>query len=66
MSKFEKVNNELIEKTRNSENWVKLTRNVNASHKGKYALENIITHSVSSSSYATLDEIIKKFDLDIK
>ena len=66
MSKFEKVNNELIEKTRNSENWVKLTRNVDAGHKGKYALENIITHSVSSSSYATLDEIIKKFDLDIK
>lgn len=66
MSKFEKVNNELIEKTRNSENWVKLTRNVNASHKGKYALENIITHNISRNSYKTLDEVIKEFDLDIK
>lgn len=66
MSKFEKVNNELIEKTRNSENWVKLTRNVDGSHTGKYALENIITHNISRNSYKTLDEVIKKFDLDIK
>ena len=66
MSKFEKVNSELIEKTRNSENWVKLTRNVDASHKGQYALENIITHNISRNSYKTLDEVIKKFDLDIK
>ena len=66
MNKFEKVSNALMDKTEDSGNWVKLTRNVDASHKGKYALENIITHSVSSSSYATLDEIIKKFDLDIK
>lgn len=66
MSKFEKVSNALMDKTEDSGNWVKLTRNVDASHKGKYALENIITHSVSSSSYATLDEVIKEFDLDIK
>ena len=66
MSKFEKVNSELIEKTRNSENWVKLTRNVDGRHKGKYALENIITHNISRNSYKTLDEVIKEFDLDIK
>ena len=66
MSKFEKVSNALMDKTEDSGNWVKLTRNVDASHKGKYALENIITHNISRNSYKTLDEVIKEFDLDIK
>ena len=62
---FEKVNKALIDTTENSYNWVCLTRNVDGSHTGKYALENIITHNISRKSYETLDEVIEEFELDI-
>lgn len=65
MRKFERVNEALMEKTRETDNWVKVTRNVNASHKGKYALQNVVTNSISLHSYKTLDEIIKEYDLNI-
>lgn len=65
MMKFEKVNKALMEKTRGTDNWVKVTRNVNASHKGKYALQNVVTNNISLYSYKTLDEIIKEYDLNI-
>ena len=65
MKKFEKVNKALIEKTRDTDNWMRVTKNVDARHKGKYALQNIVTNSISSHSYKTLDEIIKEYDLNI-
>jgi hypothetical protein len=65
MRKFERVNKALMEKTRETDNWVKVTRNVNASHKGKYALQNVVTNHIGSHSYKTLDEIIEEFELNI-
>lgn len=65
MTKFEKVNKALIEKTRNTDNWVRVTKNVYACHKGKYALQNVVTYSISLHSYKTLNEIIQEYDLDI-
>lgn len=65
MSKFEKVQKALEVKTENTENYVTITKNVDARHSGKYALKNIITNSVGSISYKTLNDIIKEFELSI-
>ena len=65
MTKFEKVKTALMEKTRNTDNWVRVTKNVDARHKGKYALQNIVTNNISAYSYKTLKEIIKEYNLNI-
>ena len=65
MTKFEKVKTALMEKTRNTDNWVRVTKNVDARHKGKYTLQNIVTNNISAYSYKTLEEIIKEYNLNI-
>lgn len=65
MSKFDLVKTALENKTRETGNFITVTRNVDARHTGKYAIKNVVTNNVSSISYKTLDEIIKEFDLNI-
>ena len=65
MKKFEKVKRALEEKTRYTGNFITVTKNIDARHRGKYAILNIVTNRISSNSYRTLNEIIKKFDLKI-
>lgn len=65
MSKFEKVQKSLMEVTKETNNWVTVTKNVDARHTGKYALQNVVTRNTLQDSYKTLDEIIKEFNLNI-
>ena len=66
MTKYDKVCKALIDKTRNTGNWVTLTKNVNGSHTGKYALRNLYNNNIISNvSYNTLDEVIKEYDLKV-
>ena len=65
MSKFEKVKNALEEKTKNTNDFITVTKNLDARHSGKYAIKNVVTNSVKGISYNTLDEIIQEFDLNI-
>ena len=66
MIKFEKVCNALKEKTKDTGNFITLTKNVYAGSKGKYATKNIITNNISQITYKSLDEVIKEYDLKIK
>lgn len=66
MTKFEKVNKALMEATKDSSNYLRITKNVFANQKGKYALQNVVTNNILLQSYNTLDEIIEEFNLDIK
>lgn len=63
--KFNDVNNALIEKTRGTSNWVRLSKNVDCRHKGNYVLENVITKNKSSFSYKTLSEVVEEFNLEV-
>lgn len=65
MTKFEKVDRALMEKTRNDMQWLGITKNVHAGHDGKYALVNCYTNSTLQISFKTLNEIIKEYDLTI-
>lgn len=65
MSKFEKVKNALEDKTRSTNDFITVTRNVDARHTGKYAIKNVVTNNVKGISYNTLDEIIREFELNI-
>ncbi|WP_297994159.1 hypothetical protein [uncultured Clostridium sp.] len=65
MKKFEKVKNALEELTRDSNNWLTITENIDGRHTGKYALQNVVTGNVFPISYKTLNEIIKEFNLVI-
>ena len=65
MSKFEKVKNALEDKTKNTNDFITVTKNLDARHSGKYAIKNVVTNSVKGISYNTLDEIIQEFDLNI-
>lgn len=65
MSKFDKVKKALEESTKGSSNFVTLTKNVNAGHNGKYATQNVVTRNVSTTSYKTLDEVIKEYNLEV-
>lgn len=65
MSKFELVKKALEDQTRNTSNFITLTKNVDASHSGKYTTKNVITNNTSRISYNTLDEVIKEFELNI-
>lgn len=66
MTKFEKVNKALMEATKDTSNYLRITKNVFANQKGKYALQNVVTNNILLQSYNTLDEIIEEFNLDIK
>ncbi len=63
--KFEKVKNALEELTRDSNNWLTVTKNIDGRHMGKYTLQNVVTGNTMPYSYKTLDEIIKEFNLVI-
>lgn len=65
MTKFEKVNKALMDKTYDTGNYVRLTKNVFAGSKGKYATQNVITNNISTITYKTLKEVINEFDLQI-
>jgi len=66
MTKFEKVKKALQEKTRDSANFITITTDLDCRHKGKkYAIRNVVTMNIQSEAYKTLDEIIKKYDLNI-
>lgn len=62
-NKFKKVNESLMNKTRETGNCVRLTKNTDCSHKGKYAIQNVVTNNTFGISFKTLDEVIKEFDL---
>lgn len=64
-TKFEKVKEALENKTRASNYWVTLTKNVDGRHTGKYCLENMVNHGKSLICYKTLDEVIEDYDLKI-
>ena len=67
MTKFEKVKKALEEKTRNTGNWITLTTELDARHKGcKYTTVNVITRGKDWQGYKTLDEVIKQFELEIQ
>lgn len=65
MTKFEKVQKALMEKTKDTSNWITLSDNIDCRHKGKYVLRNVITNSICEISYKTLDEVIREFNLKI-
>lgn len=65
MTKFEKVSEALTEKTRGTENWITLTKNVDGRHTEKYTTRNLITNQTGSISFKNLDEVIKHFELEI-
>lgn len=65
MSKFEKVKTALEEKTKDTNNYITLTKNVDARHTGKYTTMNVVTRNVNAISYKTLDDVIKEFELNI-
>lgn len=64
-TKFEKVKEALKNKTRASNCWVTLTKNVDGRHTGKYCLEGMVNPRNSSISYKTLDEVIEDYNLKI-
>lgn len=64
VTKFEKVNLALMEKTRNS-TFLRVTKDIDSRHHGKYTLQNVITGNTYGRSYKTLDEIIEEFELNI-
>lgn len=64
LTKFEKVNLALMEKTRDSV-FLRVTKNIDSRHHGKYVLQNVITGNTYGRSYKTLDEIIEEFELNI-
>lgn len=65
MTKFEKVKLALENKTRNTNNFITLTKNVDTRHKGKYVIQNVVTRNINNVSYKTLDEVINEFELII-
>jgi len=65
MAKFEKVCKALEEKTRDTGNYITLTKNVYAGSKGKYATRNIITNNISQITYKTLEEVIDEYNLSL-
>ena len=65
MKKFDKVKKALEDKTRNTNNFVTLSINNNASHKYKYITRNVVTNNISKKSYKTLNDIIKEYELNI-
>ena len=65
MTKYDKVCQALMNKTKDTVNFITLTTNVDARHTGKYAIKNVITNNVGDISYKTLDEVIKEYDLKI-
>lgn len=66
MTKFEKVSDALSEKTRNTSNFLRLTRNVDArwGKSYKYGIQNIHTNNLQTA-FKTLNEIIECYDLKI-
>jgi hypothetical protein len=66
MKKFEKVKKALQDKTRNTADYITITKNIDCRHKGKkYAIKNVVTNNIYYESYKTLNEIIKKYELNI-
>ena len=66
MTKFEKVKSALIEKTRDTGNWVRLSEQADGRYNGKYTIQNIVTGSIVDGGYNTLDEVIEEYDLNIE
>lgn len=65
MTKYDKVCKALLEKTRDTDNWITLTKQTDVRHKGKYAIRNLCTNQIGNISYNSLDEVIKEFELII-
>jgi hypothetical protein len=66
MKKFEKVKKALQDKTRNTADYITITKNIDCRHKGKkYAIKNVVTNNIYFESYKTLNEIIEKYKLNI-
>jgi hypothetical protein len=66
MKKFEKVKKALQDKTRNTADYITITKNIDCRHKGKkYAIKNVVTNNVTYKCYNTLNEIIKAYELNI-
>lgn len=64
LTKFEKVNLALMENTKNS-TFLRVTKDIDCRHSGKYVLQNVVTGNNTARSYKTLDEIIEEFELNI-
>ena len=67
MMKFDKVNKELLEKTYNTDNYVRLVRGARDARdaKGGYHTVNVITNN-TIDHYKTLNEVINEYNLIIK
>ena len=65
MTKFEKVCKALEKKTRDTGNYITLTKNVYAGSKGNYATRNLVTNNISQITYKTLNEVIKEYNLSL-
>jgi len=64
MTKFEKTKKALEDKTRNTWNYITITKNTDARHRGnKYAIKNVVTNITYKESYKTLNDIIKAYNL---
>ena len=62
-NKFKKVNEALMNKTRETGDYVRLTKNTDCRHKGKYAIQNVVTNNTYGISFKTLNEVIKEYEL---
>lgn len=64
-NKFKKVNEALMIKTRETADYVRLSKNTDCRHKGKYVIQNVVTNNTYETSFKTLDDVIKEYDLKI-
>lgn len=63
MRRFEEVKKALEDKTRDTLDFVTLTKNVDARHSGKYAIRDALGTGLKPISYKTLEEVVKAYDL---
>ena len=60
---FNKVKECLEEKTKNTDNFLTLTKNTDCRHNGKYVTKNVVTGNISNISFKTLKEVIEYYNL---
>lgn len=53
-NKFKKVNEALMNKTREAGYYVRLTKNTDCRHKGKYAIQNVVTNKTYGISFKNI------------
>ena len=61
--RIDKVRQELENKTYGSDNFITVSVNKDARHKGKYVIRNLVTSNILGISFNTLEEIVNYYGL---